>query len=316
MEHAHGLGPLEEIERRGLGARVVALLLPLAPPAPPGAGPGEGRVLQREPRQRVERLARVRAEEVVQADLRPARRRQLEHGDLRAAPLELLAEGEHRLQQVRARPDIGVRDDHRLPLHPVDAVEIGDRPAGGLPVPEPADRDAGEAVLIRPERLLLPLGDQERHRGIGQRRAGRRRHVQARGRSRALVVADRVALAVIDRREQLAADELVVAPHRDVAGRPVVREDEHVTHLADEPGAQEPREVGRRRRVEARGGDGRVVEPRSPEILEGLGMERERVHGLLGTGSGCGCARYPRGSNPRGGTRAAWTASPSTRQTP
>ena len=84
---------------------------------------------------------------------------------------------------------------------------IGRPPA--LPVPEPADRDAGEALLVRLERLLLALGDQQRHGRIGEGRARGRRDVEPGRRARALVVADRVALAVADRREELAPDELV-----------------------------------------------------------------------------------------------------------
>jgi len=60
-------------------------------------------VLQREPRQRLERLARVCAEVVVEAGLGAvARWWELEHSDLRAAPLELLAKGEDRLDKIGA----------------------------------------------------------------------------------------------------------------------------------------------------------------------------------------------------------------------
>ena len=139
-----------------------------------------------------------------------------------------------------------------------------------LPVPEPADRDAGEAFLVRLERLLLALGDQERHRRIGEGRARGRRDVEPGWRARALVVADRVALAVADRREELAPDELVRTPHRDAMRGAVVGEDEDVPDLVDEPGAQQSRQIAGRRRVETGRGDRRVGEARPPQVLDGL----------------------------------------------
>src|SRR5206468_3242340 len=155
--------------------------------------PGEGRVLEREPRQRVECVERMRAEIVVEADLRAVRTGgNLQRGDLRAAPLELLAEREHWLQEIGTGPDVGVRDDHRFALVPVDPVQLRDRPAPGLPVPEAADRDAGEAILIRLERLLLAFGDQERNGRIGERRSSTRRDIESGRRATTLVIADRV----------------------------------------------------------------------------------------------------------------------------
>lgn len=103
--------------------------------------PVEGRVLQREPREPVERLARVRA-------------------------------GEHRLQEIRARPDVEVRDDH----DPRSYQSMRSRSAMGrparLPAPEPADGNARETLLARRERFLLALGDQERHGRIRKRHPG------------------------------------------------------------------------------------------------------------------------------------------------
>src|SRR5204863_9956443 len=105
------IGSLEQVERARLRSSVVRLLLSLHPAAPPGARPAEGRVLEREPRQRVECVERMRAQVVVEADLRAIRTGgKLPGGDLRVAPLELLAEREHRLQEIRARPDVGVGD--------------------------------------------------------------------------------------------------------------------------------------------------------------------------------------------------------------
>src|SRR5437899_11858551 len=154
-------------------------------------------MLERQPRQLVERFDRTFAEVVVETSFRAVGSGwELQHGDLRAAPLELLAEREHRLQEIRARPDIGVWDDHRLAFAPVDAVEVDNRPAGGLPVPEAADGDAGAAFLIRLERLLLALGDQKRNGRIAEGRPGARRYIESRRRASALVVPDRVALAV------------------------------------------------------------------------------------------------------------------------
>jgi len=68
--NADRLRPLEQVERGRLGFGVVRFLLPLDPATPPDACPAEGRVLEREPRQRVEHIERIRAEEVVAADLR------------------------------------------------------------------------------------------------------------------------------------------------------------------------------------------------------------------------------------------------------
>ncbi len=181
------------------------------------------------------------------------------------------------LQKVRPRPDVGVWNNHGLSLVPVDAVEVGDRPAGGLPVPETADGDADEAFLVRLEGLLLALGDQERHGRIRERRLGARRDVEPGRRPAALVVADHVALPVADRREELAPDELVRAsPGAAVAGD-LVREDKDVPDLVDEPGAQQPWQIAGCRRVEAGRADGRVVEPRPTEVLEGFRVEREAV---------------------------------------
>src|SRR5437867_5392511 len=165
MEHADRLGSLEQVEGTRFRSSVVRLLLSLHPAAPPGGSPAEGGVLERQPRQRVERFERTRAEVVVETGLRAVGSGwKLQHADLCAATFELLAEREGRLQEIRTGPDVGVRDDDGLALVPVDAVEVRDRPAAGLPVPEPADRDAGESFLARLERLLLPLGDKERRR--------------------------------------------------------------------------------------------------------------------------------------------------------
>jgi hypothetical protein len=102
-----------------------------------------------------------------------------------------------------------------------------------------------------------------------------------------------VALAIADRREELAPDELVIAPPGAPVPGAVVREDEHVAHLVDEPRAEESREVAGRRRVEASRGDGRIVEPRPPEVLKGLGVERERGAALERALAPCR-ARSPR----------------------
>ncbi len=231
-------------------------------------------MLQCQPRQGVERLARVRAEVIVEPDLGAVRAgRELQRGHLGAARLQLLAQRKDRLQQIGPRPHVGVRDDHRLALAPVDAVEIGDRPAIELPAPETADCDTGEALLIRLERLLLALGDQQRHGGIRECCTGARGNIEFGRCPLALVVAHRVALAVPDRREELAADKLALLPPEPVVGGAVVGKDEDVLHLVGEAGAQEAREIAGRRRVETGGGDRRIVESRLAEILEGLGVK-------------------------------------------
>ena len=86
-----------------------------------------------------------------------------------------------------------------------------------------------------------------------------------------------MALAVADRRKELAPDELVIAPPQGAVGGPVVREDEDVPDLVDEPRAQEPREIAGCRRVEAGRRDRRIVEPRPPEVLESLRVQVQQV---------------------------------------
>src|SRR5438034_10228780 len=109
-------------------------------------------MLERQPRQRVESFEGMRAEVVVEAGLRAVGSGwELQHADLRATSLELLAEREDRLQEIRPRPDVGVGRDDQVALVPVNPIEIRDRPAAGLPVPEAADRNAGEAFLVRLE---------------------------------------------------------------------------------------------------------------------------------------------------------------------
>src|SRR5262249_32995220 len=147
-------GPLEQVERGGLGAGTGRAFLALAPASPPGARSPEGRVLQRQPRQGLELVARMGAEVGVEARLAAVSRRwQCEHDDPGPALLELLAEREDGLEEVRPDPDIRVRSDDRLAIHPVDAVEVGNRAALGLPAPQAAHGHRREALLVALERL-------------------------------------------------------------------------------------------------------------------------------------------------------------------
>ena len=82
-----------------------------------------------------------------------------------------------------------------------------------------------------------------------------------------------MALAVADRREELAPDELVVVPPQAVVGSAVVREDEHVADLVNKSRAQQPWEIAGRRCVKTSGGDRDVGESRSAEVLESLRVQ-------------------------------------------
>jgi hypothetical protein len=53
-----------------------------------------------------------------------------------------------------------------------------------------------------------------------------------------------------------------------------------VAHLVEETGAEEPRQIAGSRGVETRRRDRRVAEPRAAQVLQRLGMQRQRVHGL------------------------------------
>ena len=90
----------------------------------------------------------------------------------------------------------------------------------------------------------------------------------------ALVVADGVALAIADGREQLAADVLVDASPEPAVRGAVVGKNEDVPHLGRQPCAEEPSQIARGRCVEARRGDRRVVEARATEVLKGFRMDR------------------------------------------
>jgi len=72
------------------------------------------------------------------------------------------------------------------------------------------------------------------------------------------------------RGEELAPDELAIAPPPDTVGGAVIGKDEDVPDLLGQPGAEESREIPRRRGVEPGLDDRGVGEPRSPEIIEGL----------------------------------------------
>src|SRR5207249_465451 len=70
--------------------------------------------------------------------------RGMEHAD-RLGSLEQV-ERAPGMEEIGAGPDVRVRDDHGFALVPVDPVEVRDRPAADLPVPEPADGDARRAL--------------------------------------------------------------------------------------------------------------------------------------------------------------------------
>jgi hypothetical protein len=238
----------------------------------------------------------MRAEIVVEAHLRALRsRRQFQHADDGAARLQLPAEGIDRLQEISSGPHVGVGHHERVAAIPVDPIQLSDRPALVAPVPEAAEPDARQPVLVRLECLLLALGDQQRHPRIGQRRSCASRDVEPGRRSRPLVVANRVAMAVAHGREELAPHELVLAPPEAAGGGAVVREDENVPDLSGQPRAQQPGKVAGRRRVKAGLGDRGVRESRSPQIFERFLVEREPTRGLSGPRRSVTRARACRG---------------------